>query len=662
MVNTSGEDKAPFRRGQQKTGQACHNCHLRKVKCDLVVCGQPPCTRCSELNVLCRRFARKQRKGRLLRAVIESTSIESEGSGSDQAQDNAVGAYPKAFDSLGEGDDPRHLVVTGLGDFMKQSSILVDFLSQDFSRQSINGYQVTFNDNYSSIARILGDEFGRGFEAGIYHHRDAPFVETSQGGLPRTLTAAERGVLELQGAFVLPSQTISDSFVTAFFDRVYPALPIVNRSEFMRRYYTMGSKNTSVSLLLLHSILLAGSTTYQHPDLELPASEISRRLYVRAKALVENRFEQDRLILVQTHLLFSTFASDSCDDTVQNMWLSIGAAARIAQGLGMHRSLGNANAGPPMRRAWKRIWWTLFIHDTLCSFEWGRPRAIHLDDCDVELLEDSDFDLEDTGALPNSEATQFLRSVCDLCFIIGDWLNLLRPGSPWNKSRARDEAQRERESGTRKFVDRLTTWHQGIPASLQPPPALRNFSLWAATLHIAYCATMLRFAALLSDGMETVHVMASQITETCEDLNSHGLLYSLWNFGIHELDLAMGQHARQVNSKNNDTATLALTKLQRGLPLMNLLSERSSVAAQGSAFYEKLVGRAVGWLLAESDGQRGGDQCPHESSDEPGREQPVQSQVTPLVPGWIYDLDLPDFAFSDWVPQTNHPWGWDIVE
>src|SRR5699024_6401375 len=113
--------------------------------------------------------------------------------------------------------------------------------------------------------------------------------------------------------------------------RVYPALPIVNRSEFMRRYYTMGSKNTSVSLLLLHSILLAGSTTYQHPDLELPASEISRRLYVRAKALVENRFEQDRLILVQTHLLFSTFASDSCDDTVQNMWLSIGAAARIAQ-------------------------------------------------------------------------------------------------------------------------------------------------------------------------------------------------------------------------------------------------------------------------------------------------------------------------------------------
>jgi hypothetical protein len=52
---------------------------------------------------------------------------------------------------------------------------------------------------------------------------------------------------------------------------------------------------------------------------------------VRANALVENRFEQDRLILVQSHLLFTTFASDSCDETIQNMLLSLGTAIRVAQ-------------------------------------------------------------------------------------------------------------------------------------------------------------------------------------------------------------------------------------------------------------------------------------------------------------------------------------------
>ncbi|KAJ6443234.1 mucoidy inhibitor A [Purpureocillium lavendulum] len=528
----------------------------------------------------------------------------------------------------------QHLAVSGLGDFMTQSSILVDFLSQDFSRESISDCQVTFNDNYSNIARVLGDEFGRGFSEGVYHHRDAPFVKTSQGGLPRTLTPAERCVLELQSAFVLPSQSLSDSFVTAFFDRVYPALPSVNRSDFMRRYYTMGSENTGLSLLLLHSILLAGSTTYRHPDLALPASEVSRRLFVRAHALMENRFEQDRLILVQSHLLFSTFATDSCDDTVQNMWLSIGAAARIAQGMGMHRSLGNAIAGVAMRRSWKRIWWTLVIHDTLCSFEWGRPRAI-------------DFELEETGALPNAEATQFLKSVCNLCFIIGGWLNLLRPGNRRRKRQGKDEIQ---------------TWHQGLPAILQPPLQLTGFSLWSATLHITYCATMLRFAALLHDGIETVHAMAAQITKTCEDLNSQGLLYSLWNFGIHELDLAMGQHARQVNGKNEEAACSAFQKLQTGLPLIRLLSERSSVAAQGAAFYEKLVQQTMSKNGTAIDAQHEDDAAtlqggqPHEM----GEEKPGDTQLPAHVPDWLYDLDL--LPFSDWAPRTNHPWGWDIVE
>ena len=46
---------------------------------------------------------------------------------------------------------------------------------------------------------------------------------------------------------------------------------------------------------------------------------------------MDHRVEQDRLILVQAHLLFSTFGCDSCDDTIQNMWLSIGSAVRMAQ-------------------------------------------------------------------------------------------------------------------------------------------------------------------------------------------------------------------------------------------------------------------------------------------------------------------------------------------
>jgi hypothetical protein len=29
----------------------------------------------------------------------------------------------------------------------------------------------------------------------------------------------------------------------------------------------------------------------------------------------------------------------------------------------MHRALGKAHASETMRRQWRRIWWTLFVHD-----------------------------------------------------------------------------------------------------------------------------------------------------------------------------------------------------------------------------------------------------------------------------------------------------------
>lgn len=231
---------------------------------------------------------------------------------------------------MGDGDSPRKIEVSGFGDISKQTSILVDFVGQDFSGGAINDYQVTFNDNYTTVARLLAKEFGRGFQPDVYHHRDAPFVKRSHGGIPRSLARSELAVLDMYGSFILPSAELADSFIAAFFDRVHPTLPIIDRSGFLK-HHSNSPNPSNMSLLLLHSVMLSGSTTFEHPNLKLPHGEVSWRLYGRAKALVENRFEQDRLVLVQSHLLFSTFVSDSCDDTLQNMWLSLGTAIRIAQ-------------------------------------------------------------------------------------------------------------------------------------------------------------------------------------------------------------------------------------------------------------------------------------------------------------------------------------------
>lgn len=477
--------------------------------------------------------------------------------------------------SLGEGDEPRRVEVDGRHDISKQKSILVEFLSQDFADADITDYQPTFVDDYASITRLLGREFGRGFSEGVYHYRDAPFVERTYEGIPRSIGPAERVVLEQYGSFMLPSPSISDAFVTAFFDRVFPTMPIMDRSVFLKNLHGAGQSGTKPSLLLVQSILLSGSTAYDHPGIQLLPDEVSARLYARAKALIDTKFEQDRLILVQAHLLISSFTADSCDDTIHNMWLSLGTAVRIAQAIGMHRDLGQAKASASMRRRWKRIWWTLFIHDTICSFEWGRPRAIHFADTDVPLPSEADFAPDELGGLPYTEHVQFFLCLCRLCFIIVDWLELRRPGHMYwghgSSSPSTDQVNSIREA--------LGSWASDLPAAMQ------------ATLHIVYQAVILRVSASSSGPLAagTAHDAAVSILQIGADLEDSNLLGSLWGFGIHQFDLAMGQHARETKSDEQDASETAFSNLRKGLPLMQQLAQRSSTAAQGLAFYEALL-------------------------------------------------------------------------
>ncbi|KAK5124765.1 hypothetical protein LTR85_001478 [Meristemomyces frigidus] len=598
---------------QRQSVRACRACHLRKVRCDLDARASGPCARCEEAGVQCQTLVRRRRP---IRAIIpdpasavtvragpsplseDDLGPEAPGTISDaQLQtsitiSHALEEAGERYNTLGIGDAPRRVAVLGIGDISQQSSILVDFLSQDFSRGSMDDYQVTFVDNYTTVTRVLADEFGQGFKKdGVNHHRDAPFVKRCNGSMPKSLTHAEKAVLELRGAFMLPSNPIADSLVTSFFDRVHPALPILDRGAFMKRYYLTGSSTTCTcdTLLLLQSVLLSGSTAYRHPSLSSTSHEISWKLYVRAKTLVENGYEQDRLTLVQAHLLFSTFTGDSCDDTLQNMWLSIGSAVRIAQELGMHRSLGNASASPAMRREWKRIWWTLFVHDTLCSFEWGRPRAIFLADSDVEDLIETDFQADEPGSLPSSEHAQFFVELCKLCRIISCWLDLLRPGA--NAGIPSDERARERTRQTQLLLSELQEWRERLPASMQTPPPSRHdgLSLWTATLHITFEAALLRLSTLLPDGAAAVFEAAAGIIDICSSLKHRELLDSLWSFGVHDLDLALGQQARCANSQYAAVSSEGTRHLRRGLPLLQQLCHRNSVASQGAEFFDQLL-------------------------------------------------------------------------
>lgn len=54
----------------------------------------------------------------------------------------------------------------------------------------------------------------------------------------------------------------------------------------------------------------------------------------------------------------------------------------------------------------KRIWWLLYIRDRQCAVALGLPTRIRDEDCDLEMLESSDFEDENVSPYPKFLGTQ----------------------------------------------------------------------------------------------------------------------------------------------------------------------------------------------------------------------------------------------------------------
>jgi hypothetical protein len=130
-----------------------------------------------------------------------------------------------------------------------------------------------------------------------------------------------------------------------------------------------------------------------------------------------------------------------------------------------------------------------------------------------------------------------LISACNLCHIISCWLDLLRPGI------ARQDSPESRITNLRNQLS-LQNWLKNLLQILTNP-----ISLWSAILDIVYHAAILRFTAILpihdhnglgQEHSNPLYTSAIQISTIRTAFQSQNLLDSLWPFGIHELDLAMG--------------------------------------------------------------------------------------------------------------------------
>ncbi|KPI42382.1 Acetamidase regulatory protein [Cyphellophora attinorum] len=229
------------------------------------------------------------------------------------------------------------------------------------------------NASFMTRSAILGDDF-----PGIDHNN------AEQPVRQHTLSETELQVLNIYRAFDLPELPLRQSLLEA------------------------SPKDNEASLLLLQAVLLVGSL--MRPD--TVDKKLLDSYYQRVKALINSGYERNPLNILATMCLIQWYtphaARDVSTDTAR-YWAS--CALGIAQQIGLHRQPERSQPDYGLRR---RIWWTLYIRDSLMATAHGRPRMMSSDDMLSPSIDDFD-DPDDLRAKIFVAYTEITTILYDLC-------------------------------------------------------------------------------------------------------------------------------------------------------------------------------------------------------------------------------------------------------
>ncbi|KAF1913799.1 fungal-specific transcription factor domain-containing protein [Ampelomyces quisqualis] len=182
-------------------------------------------------------------------------------------------------------------------------------------------------------------------------------------------------------ADLLPSRSLADALVSAYFDNVHMYLPLFHRSIFQ---YQLGATYSRQSELLkecrdvgwlicLAMVFAFGCEQLQEHDPE-QANALKRKYLEFAKIYFRKLLTSTSLVNVQAlmmlHLHHHTLGQKSTS------WLLVGLGARMAITMGMHRDGSNRGFDPIERNTRRQVWWSIYVLEKMLCSVLGRPTVI----------------------------------------------------------------------------------------------------------------------------------------------------------------------------------------------------------------------------------------------------------------------------------------------
>ncbi|KPI37033.1 Acetamidase regulatory protein [Cyphellophora attinorum] len=408
---------------RRKQNIACLTCKRRKVRCDLVLLTELPCTPCRRGELQCvpndkgpssnRPSTPRRRNSKLSISKVTNGAI-------DRVLPSEIAPTRTPTPERSPAQTKKPETTTSLSNFLEQgikTSNWKLFSGTDPTRIVYVGTPI------GNLAALVGNE-----DPANSVTRHYPFPankpplpwKPKPGSLPFAISPEL-----LQDVGSVPTQEVRDALVNAYFAHINPGFPIINEPHFRSQY---ASPKNPPPLILLQCVLLAGAHVSTHPLVAAARPTVKNTLYRRALELFHLRYENDRLYLVQAALLF-TWHQENADEVSCNTWMWTGIASRIAFGLGANRDL-SPHASVPMpiwdRRRYRFAWWTLFVTEAFAALHYGRACTIRWEDFDVPDLITEDYRDHEENPDPTIRRDCFELNVA-LAYIAQDAMRLFAP-------------------------------------------------------------------------------------------------------------------------------------------------------------------------------------------------------------------------------------------
>ncbi|KAF2132087.1 hypothetical protein P153DRAFT_284970 [Dothidotthia symphoricarpi CBS 119687] len=209
------------------------------------------------------------------------------------------------------------------------------------------------------------------------HKRNRSHMEESQNQWERPAEVPSPDTI----GDLLPSRSLADALVSAYFDHVHIFLPVFHRSMFQFRLEATYSRKTEIIkdctdmgwLACLALVFSFGCQQLHEHD-----PEQADRLRSKYLGFVKTHFRQllitTSLANVQALVLLNNHHHTAGQKS--SSWLLIGLAARMAITMGMHRDRANMEFDPIERNTRRTVWFSIYVFEKILCNILGRPTGI----------------------------------------------------------------------------------------------------------------------------------------------------------------------------------------------------------------------------------------------------------------------------------------------